>query len=322
MRGAGYISLCSGILSGLLFSCLLLLSFHGKSPYQQYTTTTTTSDHSISLPPTSAPLGGSTRKRLISYNVLLGSSLDIVQAIKDTWARDTEHLHFYYKSEGDQNGLPKSVIKLENQPYSLLALLKHICEREQGDFFWYAIVSGSTYIKVSRLENILRSLSTSKPLMLGHIELFMQWDEPTEVYCSEMGVILNRAVLNGVCGRINQCKNDPAQISEALQLSRCIYQISNITCKEPVQVRIKLTYLFYHSFYSLINSFIKHKINLILMSYKLECININILLLIFFFIILSLTQIIFIISIDKLFKMSCTKHYKSIHTYNTTLKTS
>ena len=241
MRGAGYISLCSGILSGLLFSCLLLLSFHGKSPYQQYTATTTTSDHLISLPPTSAPLGGSTRKRFISYNVLLVSSLDIVQAIKDTWARDTEHIHFYYKSEGgDQSGLPKSVIKLENQPYSLLALVKHICEREQGDFFWYAIVSGSTYIKVSRLENILRSLSTSKPLMLGHIELFMQWDEPTEVYCSEMGVILNRAVLNGVCGKINQCKNDPAQISEALQLSRCIYQISNITCKEPIQVRIKL----------------------------------------------------------------------------------
>ena len=232
-----------GLISGLFLSHVLVIVFHGKGIKDLYPISI--ESYSINTEDSPdigyTPNPGSSIKKLISYNIILKPPGVLLQTIKDTWANEVNHIHYYMTSGGQSKSAfsNPSVIILDNKMgYSLLATLKLICKRERSEFDWIAIINGFTYLKAAPFEVFLKSITSSRPLMLGNLEISKQENRPLNVYCSEMGVVMNRIMIEKVCPKLLYCDKTILHGSEVEDFSECIRNISSITCAKINEVII------------------------------------------------------------------------------------
>ena len=168
----------------------------------------------------------------ISYNIILTSPGDLLKPLQETWVSEVKHVHYYISLKGETT--PHSVISspfvksiADHLGYPLLATLKLVCHRERDiDFKWYALVSESTYLRVNEFEIFLRKINIPRHFALGSLEISQTNGRPLEVYCSEMAIFMNHAMMMKICPELIYCTKIVELSGEASELNKCI---SNIT---------------------------------------------------------------------------------------------
>ena len=170
----------------------------------------------------------SSKKHLISYNVLLTAPGDLLKPLKDTWASEVKHVHYYMRPKKKYHAyknLYSPFIKVleEDDGYPMLATMKMICGVEGMDFFWYALVRESTYIRVTEFETHLKKINIPGPFVLGSLETSRKGRDPLEMYCSGMAIFMNQHMFKEICPKLIRCTNSVSKFStEASEFSSCL----------------------------------------------------------------------------------------------------
>ena len=178
--------------------------------------------------PNGISLASTSKRKLITYNIIIPSPGGLLKPLRETWANMAKHVHYYMSLEAGLTHAPNPFITTldDRDGYPLLSTLKLMCQREGAEFYWYALLSGSTYLKVVEFESLLRKISTSRPFALGSMEISKRGDRPLEIYCSEMGVVMNHHLIEKICPKLLHCRKSVKLSNEASELSQCV---SNIT---------------------------------------------------------------------------------------------
>lgn len=170
------------------------------------------------------------------------------QALLDTWADDTRHIRFYIgaKNQSDSK-IPKSlkhlVINLKNvddrayppQKKSLL-MIEHFYKLK-NDYQFFMRADDDVYVKPEKLKMFLRTLNSTKKLLIGqsggfggNTEDLVLEEHPN--YCmGGPGVIFSHSLIEKFGGKVRSCLKDSIfTYHEDVELSRCVHKWTGVSC--------------------------------------------------------------------------------------------
>lgn len=220
---AQYMHLCSlllGIATGALLSLLLTIRFLERDASY---------DQGIQTPlvrPSHGGINGDRHhqdRRHILYSIVQWDDAISARAIKNTWATHIDSIHFYSTRQNASS-------KHQDEDYVLLRLLKSLCTRDLlQEYQWYIVLSGSTYVRTGELARLLRALPLRVPVWAGR-------EAVGRYHCTGDIVVLNRAMLEWACTGAWLCKGDAKGGEEVLEFSRCLHDITGLTCHQLSKV--------------------------------------------------------------------------------------
>ena len=205
------------------------------------------------------------RRKLVSYNVLTRSSMasdSRGMAVHKTWAGATsvkKHVNFYLSPGSKLEDNVLSSLKKKMQITRLLGskedetihgrshqgvfeLWKDICERRLNKYLWFVRLKNTVYVQAEKLEKLLTSLNSSKPILLGHsvspvddrrIELGLRAGES---YCYEGGYAVSWRALELICPHLSACKERAKTENEDMEMARCIREQVGVNCTASAKV--------------------------------------------------------------------------------------
>ncbi|KAJ8343932.1 hypothetical protein SKAU_G00312610 [Synaphobranchus kaupii] len=160
-----------------------------------------------------------------------------------TWAQTVPGRVQFFSSEGSDTSLPLPVVPLQKVDDSYppqkksFMMLKYMHDHYLDQYEWFMRVDDDIYIHTERLESFLRSLNSSKAILLGQMGTGAQNEqgtlalEPGENFCmGGPGVVMTREVLRRVAPHIGQCLREMHTHHEDVELGRCIRRFAGVQC--------------------------------------------------------------------------------------------
>ena len=207
----------------------------------------------------------------VSYNVLVsqGELLRRGLAIHKTWSGGEQNFPFkiegkpwYYVHPKDYNKqhpvqLKKQLKKMtvvdvsavgKHQDWNpvidgpVFRILWDICQHKLEHYLWFAVVRDSTYLRKEKLEELLLSLNSSKPVFLGNPVSPKGRDGEDlgllegESYCHKSCYILSWKALEKLCPKFLSCQERPRSTDGDVELARCIKIHAGISCTSASEV--------------------------------------------------------------------------------------
>lgn len=201
------------------------------------------------------------RRKPVLYNVLTQSvhAESRGLAIHKTWASEVKlknHINFYLSSPvqvEEENMLKKKlqitplVTKEGDTTYSenhqgIFELWKDVCERKLNDYNWFVRLKDTVYLRADKLEKLLTSLNSSKPILVGHsiTPVGYKRDElglrVGESYCFEGGYAVSWKALELICPHLSACKEGAKSGNEDVEMARCIRNHAGVNCTASTEV--------------------------------------------------------------------------------------
>lgn len=201
------------------------------------------------------------RRKSVSYNVLTQSMENRGLAIHKTWARGARlknHINFYISSpvqmgEDVLSSLRKKMqitplgTKEDDKLYGdnhqgIFELWKDVCERKLNDYHWFVRLKDTIYLQTEKLENLLTSLNSSKPILVGRSVTPVGYERAElglrvgESYCFEGGYAMSWKALELVCPHLSVCKEGAKSENEDVEMARCIRVHAGINCTTSTEV--------------------------------------------------------------------------------------
>ncbi|KAJ8683621.1 hypothetical protein QAD02_019413 [Eretmocerus hayati] len=259
----GLSSAALGLLVGLLAG---LLIFQPRSPESTSSNTTTsytsnfsalvaTTSSSTKFPPTNLTSKIHKKEGLLFVGVMtakkyLGSR---ARAVHESWGSDIPGSLSFYSSEDSRPpidypnlplvALPKVDDSYPPQKKSFL-MLQHMWREHGSDYEWFLRADDDLYVRMDRLEKLLRSIDSKKPLYIGQAGrgnseefglLSLEYDEN---FCmGGPGVLLSRETLKRIVPHIKYCLSNLYTTHEDVELGRCVRKFAGISCTWSYEVR-------------------------------------------------------------------------------------
>ncbi|KAJ8252355.1 hypothetical protein COCON_G00216670 [Conger conger] len=160
-----------------------------------------------------------------------------------TWAQTVPGRVQFFSSEGSDTSLPLPVVPLKNVDDSYppqkksFMMLKYMHDHYLDQYEWFMRVDDDIYIQTERLESFLRSLNSSRAVLLGQTGTGAQNElgtlalEPGENFCmGGPGVVMSREVLRQMAPHIGQCLREMHTHHEDVELGRCVRRFAGVQC--------------------------------------------------------------------------------------------
>ncbi len=201
------------------------------------------------------------RRKAVSYNVLTQSMESMGIAIHKTWAGRTKlksHINFYLSppvelEEDVLSSLRKKMqitplgTKINDKIYGsnyqgIFELWKDVCERKLNEYHWFVRLKDTVYLQADKLENLLTSLNSSKPILIGRSVTPVGYKRAElglrvgESYCFEGGYAVSWKALELVCPHLSVCKEGAKSENEDVEMARCIREHAGINCTASTEV--------------------------------------------------------------------------------------
>lgn len=167
-----------------------------------------------------------------------------------TWAQTVPGQVQFFTSEGSDTSLPLPVVPLPKVDDSYppqkksFMMLKYMHDHYLDQYDWFMRVDDDIYINTERLESLLRSLNSSKAILLGQAGTGAQNEvgklalEPGENFCmGGPGVVMSREVLRQMTPHIGECLREMYTHHEDVELGRCIRRFTGVQCVWSEEVR-------------------------------------------------------------------------------------
>lgn len=161
------------------------------------------------------------------------------KAIKETWAKDHNHMLFFSQSKQTKTSLPVIFLPGTDDSYppqkKSFTMFKFLHDNYLNSFDWFIRVDDDAYIKVNRLKSFLNQLDPSETLYIGQPGFEHSPDYP---FCmGGTGVILSRETLKKVGPHLNECYQKMIQSEhEDVEIGRCIKRFANVSCTQSYEV--------------------------------------------------------------------------------------
>ncbi|XP_063233384.1 chondroitin sulfate synthase 1 [Bacillus rossius redtenbacheri] len=164
-------------------------------------------------------------------------------AVRDTWGRELAGRVLFFSSWGSRAppGLPLVALPGVDDSYppqkKSFLMLKHMWEHYGDRYEWFVRADDDVYVRPDRLERLLRSVDSRKPLFIGQAGrgnqeefglLSLEYDEN---FCmGGPGVILSRETLARVVPHIRRCLRNLYTAHEDVELGRCVRRFAGVPC--------------------------------------------------------------------------------------------
>ena len=199
-------------------------------------------------------------RRIASFNVLISSDTRGL-AVEKTWAsaaKTKQDAEFYLLPSVQLEEETVAAMKKRVQVTSLVTkddviygrnnyqgvfdLWRDICERKLDKYHWFVQLKDNVYVQAEKLERLLSSLNSSKPILIGHSITPVGYarDElglrEGESYCFEGGYAVSWKTLEMVCPFLSACQDGSKSENEDVEIARCIREHAGINCTANLQV--------------------------------------------------------------------------------------
>lgn len=199
-------------------------------------------------------------RRIASFNVLISKLETRGLAVEKTWAsaaKTKERVEFYLlpspKPEEETISALKKRIQVNflgtkdiygNDYQGVFDLWRDICQRKLNKYHWFVQLKDSVYVQANKLESLLSSLNSSKPIFIGRSVMPVGYvrDElglrEGESYCFEGGYAVSWKTLEMVCPFLSACQDGSKSENEDVEMARCIREHAGINCTANSQVHV------------------------------------------------------------------------------------
>ncbi|XP_041105848.1 chondroitin sulfate synthase 3-like [Polyodon spathula] len=163
-----------------------------------------------------------------------------------TWTHSIPGKVEFFSSEGSESvpvPIPIPVISLAGVDDSYppqkksFMMLKYMHDHYLDKYEWFMRADDDVYIRGDKLEELLRSLNSSKPMYLGQTGLGTTEElgklalEPGENFCmGGPGMIFSREVLKRMVPHIGECLRGMYTTHEDVEVGRCVRRFGGTQC--------------------------------------------------------------------------------------------
>lgn len=171
------------------------------------------------------------------------------RAVHESWGRDVPGRIGFYSSEASKGppGLPVHALPRVDDSYppqkKSFLMLQHMWSRYGERFEWFLRADDDLYVRMDRLERLLRSVDSRRPAYIGQAGrgnseefglLSLEYDEN---FCmGGPGVILSRETLRRIVPHIKHCLANLYTGHEDVELGRCVRKFAGISCTWSYEV--------------------------------------------------------------------------------------
>ncbi|XP_011501671.1 PREDICTED: chondroitin sulfate synthase 1 [Ceratosolen solmsi marchali] len=233
----GLSSAVLGLGCGLLLGLLLLQrSVPDRRGVSPHLLGTTTSRREISS-------GGLLFVGVMTARKYLGTR---AKAVYESWGREVPGQIGFFSSEASRPpvecpdlpiiALPRVDDSYPPQKKSFL-MLQHMWTRYGERFEWFLRADDDLYVRMDRLEHLLRSVDSRRPEYIGQAgrgnsrefgRLSLEYDEN---FCmGGPGVIMSRETLRRMVPHIKHCLSNLYTAHEDVELGRCVRKFAGVSC--------------------------------------------------------------------------------------------
>ena len=132
-------------------------------------------------------------------------------------------------------------------------MLKHMYEHYLDNFEFFMRTDDDVYIRPDKLELFLRSLNSSKPLLIGQpgkglVEEFgdLSLLEDENFCMGGPGVIMSKVTLAKIGPHIKDCLQNLYSLHEDVEISRCVRNFAGLSCTWSYEVSFLLKIYYYN----------------------------------------------------------------------------
>ncbi|CDW56591.1 chondroitin sulfate synthase 1 [Trichuris trichiura] len=206
------------------------------------------------------PLDRSKSRRLLFVGVMTAQKyLDSrAEAIMKTWGSKLGDSLVFFVGENATCAsatLPLVRLKGVDDTYppqkKSMHMIRYMYMHHGSQFEWFLRADDDVFVRVERLEQLLRSLDASRPLMLGqagfgkpeeHGKLGLSDGEP---YCmGGTGIVLSRETLRLTAPYVHLCLPLVSSNHEDVELNRCVQRFAGVKCTWSYEMQS----LFYNNY--------------------------------------------------------------------------
>lgn len=183
-------------------------------------------------------------KNLLFVGIMTASRyLDTrAKAVYNTWGREVPGKVMFFSSEYSiSEHVPLVPLPGVDDTYppqkKSFMMLKHMYDNYIDKYEWFLRADDDVYIRTDRLEDLLRSVDSSKPWFIGqtgrgnHEEFGLLSLDSDENFCmGGTGVIFSRETLKRMAPYVEQCLRQLYTTHEDVELGRCVRRFAGISC--------------------------------------------------------------------------------------------
>jgi chondroitin sulfate synthase len=174
------------------------------------------------------------------------------KAVYESWGREVPGQIGFFSSEASRPplecpelpmiALPRVDDSYPPQKKSFL-MLQHMWTRYGERFEWFLRADDDLYVRMDRLEHLLRSVDSRRPEYIGQAgrgnsrefgRLSLEYDEN---FCmGGPGVIMSRETLRRMVPHIKHCLSNLYTAHEDVELGRCVRKFAGVSCTWSYEV--------------------------------------------------------------------------------------
>ncbi len=251
-----------GVFTGTLLTTFLVLALRSMDESQS---PLLTHEHSTKPPQTPTPpeiqvsrpkISSQNLPSLstISYNVLTTSDhlQSRVVPIHRTWGGGLADIQYYLRQPGGEREINFAakkripLVSLESSDIKvgqseLFRIWMDICEQKSSLYNWFMKVEDNVYVNTNELEELLASLNSSEPLLIGRLVYLSEEGEAGlsdtgESYCDESGYIVSWGAVQRLCPVLPWCWENALSDNDEVELARCIRMSGHVNCTTSSEV--------------------------------------------------------------------------------------
>lgn len=170
------------------------------------------------------------------------------RAVYETWGSDLPGKIAFFSSEYSYDeSMPLVALPGVDDTYppqkKSFMMLQYMFDHFGDKFEWFLRADDDVYIRMDKLENLLRSVDSRKPWFIGQAgrgnseEFGLLSLDNDENFCmGGPGVILSRETLKRIAPHLKTCLNSLYTTHEDVELGRCVRKFAGVQCTWSYEV--------------------------------------------------------------------------------------
>ncbi len=196
-----------------------------------------------------SPLSNAARLLAIGVVASHSSLRDRVHTVNCTWAEEAKGNLWYFVGDVNVSSeLPRDVVALRGVPDDqyppqgkVFAMLQHFHAHLLRRYKWFMKADNDLYVRVTRLEALLRSLDHRQPIYLGQpgfggAEGLTHLIAGGRFCMGGPGTVLSQGLLHRLGPRLAGCLRSVVTPHEDVELGRCIAEQTGVLCTWSLEV--------------------------------------------------------------------------------------
>lgn len=182
------------------------------------------------------------------------------KAVYETWGSDLPGKIAFFSSEYSYDeSIPLVALPGVDDTYppqkKSFMMLQYMYDNFGDKFEWFLRADDDVYIRMDKLETLLRSVDSRKPWFIGQAgrgnseEFGLLSLDHDENFCmGGPGVILSRETLKRIAPHLKTCLSSLYTTHEDVELGRCVRKFAGVQCTWSYEVSIFVIYYIFFMF--------------------------------------------------------------------------